>query len=70
MLTVEHKEYGAGRAICFREGDGVTYLVVDFGSKTESFRYPQAFSGELVACDPDVARAIAEELAAMTDGGK
>ena len=68
MLTVEHKEYGRGVAICFHESDGVTYLVVDFGGRKESFRYPQAFAEEISACDPAVAKAIAEELAALESG--
>ncbi len=63
MLTVEHKEYGRGVAICFHEMEGKTYLVVDFDGKKEMFRYPHAFADELRACDEAIARSIAEELA-------
>ena len=64
MLKVTHKEYGEGTALCFFERAEATYLVVDFGGRKCDFRYPDAFADELVACDPEVAKAIAEELAA------
>ena len=63
MLKVAHREYGEGMAICFQEVSGKTYIVVDFGEKKEKFLYPDAFADELEAKDPEIARAIAEELA-------
>lgn len=65
MLSVTHREYGEGKALCFCEKEGVTYLVVDFGTMKKDFLYPNAFADELTANDPEIARAIAEELAQL-----
>ncbi len=62
MLTVIHKEYGEGYAICFREKEAKTFITVDFGEVKKEFAYPDAFREELTAKDEEIQKQILLEL--------
>ena len=62
MFAVEHKEYGEGYAICFREKEGKTFIVIDFGEDKREFSFPDSFATELVAKDAEVQKDILLEI--------
>ena len=62
MFAVTHKEYGEGYAICFREKEDKTFIVVDFGEDKIEFRFPHAFADELVAKDGEIQKDILSEI--------
>lgn len=62
MFAVVHKEYGEGYAICFREKEGKTFIVIDFGETKREFSFPEAFAAELVAKDGEVQKDILSEM--------
>ena len=62
MFAVEHKEYGEGYAICFREKDGKTFIVIDFGEENREFPFPDAFAGEISAKDEEIQKDILLEI--------
>ena len=62
MFAVVHKEYGNGYAICFREKEDKTFVVIDFGEEKREFSFPDAFADELVAQDPDIQKDILSEI--------
>lgn len=62
MFAVVHKEYGEGYAICFREKEDKTFIVVDFGEDKREFAFPCAFADELVAKDEEIQKDILSEI--------
>ena len=62
MFAVVHKEYGEGYAICFREKEDKTYIVVDFGEDKREFAFPNAFGDELAAKDEAIQKDILSEI--------
>ncbi len=62
MFAVVHKEYGEGYAICFREKDEKTFLVVDFGEEKREFPFPDSFRDTLAAKDGDIQKDILSEI--------
>ena len=62
MFAVVHKEYGEGYAICFREKDEKTLLVVDFGTEKKEFPFPESFKDTLTAKDEGIQRDILLEI--------
>ena len=62
MFAVTHKEYGEGYAICFREKEDKTFIVVDFGEDKREFRFPHAFADELLAKDEEIQKDILAEI--------
>ena len=62
MFAVTHKEYGEGYALCFREKEGKTFLVVDFGEEKREFVFPESFKEELLAKDEQIQNDILSEI--------
>lgn len=62
MFAVVHKEYGEGYAICFREKDEKTFLVVDFGEEKREFPFPDSFRDTLTAKDKEIQKDILSEI--------
>ena len=62
MFAVDHKEYGEGYAICFREKEGKTYIVIDFGDTKREFSFPEEFAKDLSAKDPQTQKDILSEI--------
>ena len=62
MFAVVHKEYGEGYAICFREKDKKTFVVIDFGQEKREFSFPDAFADELCAKDAEMQKDILSEI--------
>ena len=62
MFAVVHKEYGEGYAICFREKDEKTFLVVDFGEEKREFPFPDSFRDTLTAKDEEIQKDILSEI--------
>lgn len=62
MFAVVHKEHGEGYAICFREKDEKTFLVVDFGEEKREFPFPDSFRDTLTAKDEDIQKDILSEI--------
>ena len=62
MFAVVHKDHGEGYAICFREKDAKTFVVVDFGEEKREFSFPDSFTSELVAKDPEIQKDILSEI--------
>ena len=58
MFAVIHKEYGEGYAICFREKESKTFLVIDFGEEKREFPFPESFSDVLRAKDDEIQKDI------------
>ena len=61
MFAVVHKEFGEGYAICFREKDDKTFLVVDFGEQKREFPFPESFKDTLTAKDDEIQKDILSE---------
>ncbi len=61
MFAVVHKELGEGYAICFREKDDKTFLVVDFGEEKREFPFPESFKDTLTAKDEEIQKDILSE---------
>ena len=61
MFAVVHKEFGEGYAICFREKDDKTFLVVDFGAEKREFPFPESFKDTLTAKDDEIQKDILSE---------
>ena len=62
MFAVTHKEYGEGYAICFREKEDKTFVVIDFGEDKREFPFPHAFADELLAKDEEIQKYILSEI--------
>lgn len=62
MFAVVHKEYGEGYAICFREKDKKTFVVIDFGQEKREFSFPDAFADEFCAKDAEMQKDILSEI--------
>lgn len=62
MFAVTHKELGEGYAICFREKDGKTFIVIDFGEEKREFDFPNAFANEITAVDEALQKDIVSEI--------
>ncbi len=69
MFAVNHKEYGEGYAICFREKEGKTFIVVDFGETKREFSFPDAFANDLCAKDPEAQKDILSEMENENENG-
>ncbi len=62
MFAVVHKEYGEGYAICFREKEDKTFIVVDFGEDKREFAFPDDFVDKLSAKDEAMQKEILSEI--------
>ena len=62
MFAVVHKEYGEGYAICFREKESKTFLVIDFGEEKREFPFPESFKETLTAKDENIQKDILLEI--------
>ena len=62
MFAVNHKKYGEGYAICFREKEGKTYIVIDFGDTKREFSFPEEFANDLCAKDQQTQKDIISEI--------
>ena len=62
MFALTHKEYGEGYAICFREKDDKTFIVVDFGEEKREFPFPDSFKDTLVAKDVEIQKDILSDI--------
>ena len=62
MFAVVHKEYGEGYAICFREKEDKTFIVVDFGDENREFPFPDAFASDISAKDEEIQKDILLEI--------
>ena len=69
MFAVSHKEYGEGYAICFREKEGKTYIVIDFGDTKREFSFPEEFANDLCAKDPEAQKDILSEMENENESG-
>ena len=62
MFAVTHKEYGEGYAICFRQKNEKTFLIVDFGEEKREFSFPESFKDTLTAKDEEIQKDILLEI--------
>ena len=62
MFAVVHKDLGEGYAICFREKEDKTYVVIDFGEEKREFPFPDAFKDEIAASDEEIQKDILSEI--------